>query len=191
MKKYCSIAGIFYFFTRDSTAVPRLQDQHERALEALARVGMGSAHNRGVTHIASESFFDYEQPDNFVRSSDDRSDHTAQGMTPPQSEDDTPGAADCQEACEALLDTPPETARSWLYVPLLLHAAGRLADHAARVWLAHPSGGARWRRAAESLAAASPYALSDAVGLAEESTDVDVACICKRPLPYHGEMPLQ
>ncbi|OLP76022.1 hypothetical protein AK812_SmicGene44096 [Symbiodinium microadriaticum] len=166
---------------------PRLHDQQERALEALARVGIGPAHNGGVAHIASESFFDCEQPDNLVRSADDQSDHTAPGMTPPPSEDDTPGAADRQAVCEAtLLDTPPETARSWLYVPLLLHAAGRLTDHAAQVWLAHPSGGARWRRAAESLAAAPPVALSElvaavhAVGLAEGSTDVDVACICSR-----------
>ena len=166
---------------------PRLHDQQERALEALARVGIGPAHNGGVAHIASESFFDCEPPDNLVRSADDQSDHTAPGMTPPPSEDDTPGAADRQAVCEAtLLDTPPETARSWLYVPLLLHAAGRLTDHAAQVWLAHPSGGARWRRAAESLAAAPPVALSElvaavhAVGLAEGSTDVDVACICSR-----------
>ena len=91
----------------------RLQDQQERALEALARVGIGLAHHGGVTHIASESFVDCEQPDNFERSGDDRSDHTARDMTPPQREDDTPGAADRQAACEAtLLDTPPETTRS-------------------------------------------------------------------------------
>ena len=143
---------------------PRLHDQEERALDALARVGIGPAHNGGVPHVASESFFDCEQPDNLVRSADDQSDHTAPGMTPPPSEDDTPGAADRQAVCEAtLLDTPPETARSWLYVPLLLHAAGRLTDHAAQVWLAHPSGGARWRRAAESLAATPPVALSELV----------------------------
>ncbi|OLQ06334.1 hypothetical protein AK812_SmicGene10351 [Symbiodinium microadriaticum] len=93
---------------------PRLHDQQERALDALARVGIGPTHNGGVTHVASESFFDCEQPDNLVRSADDQSDHTAPGMTPPPSEDDTPGAADRQAVCEAtLLDTPPETARSF------------------------------------------------------------------------------
>ena len=141
-----------------------IQDQQERALEALARVGIGLAPNRGSTLSTADSFQECEPSGNFACGADDRSDHSVLGMTPPQSEDDAPGAADCPAVCAAtLLDTPPETTRSWLYVPLLLHAAERLASDAAQTWLTHPLGGARWRLAAESLAAAPPVALSDLV----------------------------
>ena len=86
---------------------PLIQDQQERALEALARVGIGLAPNRGATLSTADSFQECEPSENFACGADDRSDHSVLGMTPPQSEDDAPGAADCPAVCAAtLLDTP-------------------------------------------------------------------------------------
>lgn len=39
---------------------------------------------------------------------------------------------------------PPQAARSWLYVPLLLHAAGELHATAVSAWAQHPSFAAVW-----------------------------------------------
>ena len=54
---------------------------------------------------------------------------------------------------------PPEAARSWLYVPLLLHAAGELHAPAASAWAQHPTFAAVWPRWVAHLrrAAALPH----------------------------------
>ena len=117
--------------------------QRARALDALAHVGLAQPgwHPASGTGMTPPSNVDTDEDG-----------PAAAGGTPPHAVAPTltdPPTADFPPA-------EPACHNSWLYVPLLLHAARRLELGAAGEWLEHSEGGARWRTVSDMLAMAPP-----------------------------------
>ena len=131
--------------------------QRARALDALAHVGLAQPGWHPASCTDDAAFHDCAE-------------EAVGGMTPPSNADtdeDEPAAAGGtppRAVAPTLADPPtadpppaePACHNSWLYVPLLLHAARRLESGAAGEWLEHSEGGARWRTVSDMLAMAPP-----------------------------------